>query len=279
MLCGTIRVDIVHLTVPPDVATLLDVDIKIGSAEDNDLLDGGISLEGVIDVLLEGDDLTTTVSPVGGHHHLGTAVCQTILDALGTESPEHDGVDRPDAGAGQHGDCSLGNEGHVDEDAVPFLDAVTLENVRKFADLAVKLAIGDHPPVVTTGLPLPDDGRLVGAGGLQMLIETDLGGVQLATDEPLGHGKLPIKHLGPFLEPWKFLGLTAPKLVGTLDRFGMEFLVLCHAADAGPFGKGCRRLEDAVFNEVRFDILGHGEQGVSERALVSESVPKRKWEE
>ena len=70
----TIRRDILEFAVPPDVAARLDMDLEVGAAEDDDALNGVVSLEGMVDVLLEGDDLAAAVASVRGDHYLGTAV-------------------------------------------------------------------------------------------------------------------------------------------------------------------------------------------------------------
>ena len=72
MLSRTIRGDILHLTVPPDIAPFLDMDVAVGAAEDDDLLHLGVSLERMVDILLQGDELAASVPSVGGHDHLGS---------------------------------------------------------------------------------------------------------------------------------------------------------------------------------------------------------------
>ena len=169
-------------------------------------------------------------------------------------------MDRADAGAGQHGDRGLGNEGHVEKDTVPLLHAVALEDIGKLADLAVKLAVSQD--LFVTRFPLPDDRGLVRTGSLQMAVEAVLGGIHLGPDKPLGIGELPIENLRPFFEPMEFLGLATPELVGLGHRLGMEFFVNRHAADAGFLGEFGRGLENSVLDEMGLNVLGHGGSGL-----------------
>ena len=256
MLGRAVGGDILHLPVPPDIAPFLDVDVDVRAPEDDDLLDGSVPLQGVIDILLEGNELTAAVATVGRDDHLGPAVGKPVLDALGAEAAEDHAVNRADAGAGQHGDRGLGNEGHVEKDTVPLLHAVALEDICEFADLAVELAVSQN--LFVTRFPLPDDRGLVRTRPLQMAIEAVLGGIHLGSDKPLGIGELPIKHLGPFFEPMEFLGLAPPEFVGLGHRLGMEFFVNRHAADAGFLGELSRGLEDTVLDEMGLNVLRHG---------------------
>ena len=259
-LCGAVGGDIFHFAVPPDITSLFDMDVNIGTTEDNDAADGIALLEGVIDILLERDALSTAVATIGSHDDFGPAVSNTILDAVRAESTKDDGVNGPDAGARQHGDGSLGNERHVDKDTIPLLDSVALEDIGEFADFAVKLAIGQD--ALLPRLPLPDNRRLIGPGCLKMTVEAVVRGIDLPANEPLGIRNFPIEHLAPFLEPVKFVSLTSPEFVGLVEGFGMKLPVLGHAANAGFFGKRRRGLENPVFDkmglDVGFGILGHG---------------------
>ena len=142
-------------------------------------------------------------------------------------------MDGADSGARKHGNRGLGNQRHVNQDAVPLLDAVALENVRKKADLAVQLPVGDHP--LLTRLPLPDDRGLVGAGCVKMAVEAVEGSVEFTSDKPLGVGKFPIQYLGPFFRPMKLGGFPAPEIVRTLQGLGVELPVLGKTADPGFF--------------------------------------------
>ena len=157
---------------PPDIASFLDVDLAVGAAEYDDLLHGGIALKRVVDILLKCDELATAVTPIGSDDELGPRIGKTILDTLGAEAAEDDAMNRPYAGTGQHSNGGLGDQGHVDEDSLPFFDSVALEHIGELADLAMKLAVGDD--FFVTRLPFPDDGGLVGTRGVEMAVEAVL---------------------------------------------------------------------------------------------------------
>ena len=70
----TIRIDIFSLAMPPYIAAFFDMDIHRGALGNDDAFDLGVSLEGVVDILLEGDALTTAVACVCCHHNFRTAV-------------------------------------------------------------------------------------------------------------------------------------------------------------------------------------------------------------
>ena len=80
--------------------------------------------------------------------------------------------------------ASLGDQRHVDRDAVALLDAQPLEHVRELADFAVELPVGEHARVA--GLALPDDARPCcgAAPSLEVAVEAVVRGVELAADEP-----------------------------------------------------------------------------------------------
>ena len=257
-LGGAVCGDILLFTMPPDIPARLDVDIEVGASEDDDLVHGLVPLERVIDILFERNNLATAITAVRSNNDLGAAVGNAILDALGAESTEYDGVDGTDPGAGKHRNRRLWDERHVDQDAVSFFDTVPLEDIGELTDLTMELSVSQD--ALFSWLPLPDDRCLVAARRIEMAVEAVIGGVELPSHEPLGIGDLPIQNLGPFLEPVEFPGLPGPEGVGLADRLGMELLVLGKAADSGLFGKFGRGFENAVFDEMGFDVLGHGSE-------------------
>lgn len=260
MLCGAVGGDIFHLAVPPDIPSLLDVDVAVGASEDNDLLYRSIALKGIVDILLEGDELAAAVATIGGNDKLSSGIGKTVLDTLRAEAAKDHTVHGPYAGAGQHRNGGLRDQRHVDENSVPLLDSVALEHIGKLTNLAMKLAVGDD--LFVTGLPFPDDGCLIGPRSVEMAVEAVLGGVQLSADKPIGIRELPVEDLGPFFKPVEFLGLAGPEFVRALHRLGMELPVLGYILDPGFFRKLGGRLENAVLNKMGLDVLGHSMEGV-----------------
>ncbi len=54
-----------------------------------------------------------------GDDDLGFGIVDAGSELPGREAAEDDGVDRPQARAGQHGNGCLGHHGHVDDDPIP----------------------------------------------------------------------------------------------------------------------------------------------------------------
>ena len=67
-----------------------------------------------------------------------------IRDRLRAEPAEHDGMDRADARAGQHGDGRFGHHRQINDHAVAFFDPVSLEHIGEQADFAMKLLVGER---------------------------------------------------------------------------------------------------------------------------------------
>ncbi len=80
--------------------------------------------------------------------------------ASGEKPPKTTGVDRADAGAGEHGDHGLGDHRHVDGHYVAAVHVLPAQGVGELADLLVELAVGDF--LVVGGIvAFPDDRHLV----------------------------------------------------------------------------------------------------------------------
>ena len=128
-----------------------------------------------------------------------------------------------DASAGEHGDRQLGDHRHVDGDAVALRDAEPLEDVGEPLHVAVQVGVGDRAGVA--GLALPVVGDLVAVAGLDVAVDGVVTDVELAADEPLGEGQLPVADGVPLLEPVEEVGgLAGPEalvvLVGLVVQEG-----------------------------------------------------------
>ena len=79
------------------------------------------------------------------------------------------------ARAGEHRDGGLRHHRHVQRDEVAFANSYGLEGVSSTAHLGMQLLVGEgaHIP----GLPLPDQGCLVGLWAIQMTVKTVVGEV------------------------------------------------------------------------------------------------------
>jgi hypothetical protein len=231
------------------------VDIEIGAAKNDDAFDGGIALDGMVDVLLERDDLATPIPTIGGHDDAGAAVGDAVLDALAAKPAEDHAVDGTDPRAGKHGDGSLGNVRKINEHPRSLLAAIALEDVGEDADFAMQLLVGQNTPVA--GFAFPDDRRLVAARTGKMTIEAIFRDIELAADKPFRERQAPIEDSGPFFAPEQFGGLFRPKFLRRFDRFRIQLLVLGEGLDMGAFDKLLRGFENAIFDQVRFDGGAH----------------------
>src|SRR5215203_5207087 len=116
---------------------------------------------------------------------------------------------RADARAGEHRDGELRNQWQVEGDAVALADSERLQDVRKLADLAIEIEIGQRAAIA--GLTFPDERRLVTARGTDVAIEAVGGGVELAVDKPLRIRCVPVEHPGPRLDPLEFFRELLPE--------------------------------------------------------------------
>ena len=80
---------------------------------------------------------------VGGDQHLRAGILDAAGQAVGREAAEHHGVDRADAGAGEHGHRRLHHHRQIDADPVALLHAERLQHVGEPADPLVQVAVGD----------------------------------------------------------------------------------------------------------------------------------------
>ena len=143
--------DVFQFAVPPEVAAFLDVDVVAGAAQDDDVADRGgeepaggvLEQERLVHAFFQGDDAAAAETAVGGDDQFGLAIENAVGHRLGAEAAEDDGMDRADAGAGEHGDGGFRDHGQINDDAVALLDAVAFEDVGKEADFAMELLIGE----------------------------------------------------------------------------------------------------------------------------------------
>ena len=59
-------VGVVHEPVPPVITALLKVDLEVAALDDDDVLDAGRTLESLVGVSLQRDDVAPPVAAVGG---------------------------------------------------------------------------------------------------------------------------------------------------------------------------------------------------------------------
>lgn len=116
---GAVRLDLLDLLVPPNVAALSHVDI-IASALDNEtVLDDTIRLsDGRVDDGLGCDCLATTLALVGGDHDTGIAVDNTVSQRLGGKTSKDNRVHGTNAGTCKESDGCFRDHGQVNSNAL-----------------------------------------------------------------------------------------------------------------------------------------------------------------
>src|SRR5260221_3494570 len=130
-----------------------------------------------------------------------------------------------DARTREHRYRDLRHHPHVDRDAIAALDPQALEHIRAPTHQPVELAVGELAYLPRLGLPLPDEGDLVGSTVAHVAVEAIHGGVERAAQEPLGVRRLPLEHFVPGTEPLELARPVRP----------IAFPVLPGPAVPGPF--------------------------------------------
>jgi len=90
--------------------------------------------------------------------------------------------------------------------------------------------------------------------GGEMSVQAVLGKINLPADEPFRERRFQFQHFSPSFLPNQLVRLARPEFVGALDRLLIHPLILGEILDPCLLRKFLRRLEDALFLEVRFDI-------------------------
>ena len=112
---------VLHQLVIPVVAPVLHrapASARRPALHDDDVLDRRRVRERLVGHLLERHDLAAAIAAVGGDEQRGLRVVDAIAQRLGAEAAEDDAVDRADARAREHRDRELGNQRHVERDAI-----------------------------------------------------------------------------------------------------------------------------------------------------------------
>lgn len=134
---------LLDLLVPPKVAALGEGDVGAGALVHQDVRHAGALLQGVVDDLLGADQLAAALPLVRGDDDPAAGIDDAVAEGVGREAGEDDRMDGAETGAGQHGDNSFGDHGHVDGDGVALADAHLLERPGDLRDVPQELAIGD----------------------------------------------------------------------------------------------------------------------------------------
>ena len=204
-----------HQVVPPHVAALHHAVIRVaGTPHHHYFLDGGRTVQRLVDVLLEFNDAAPPVAAVGGDNDLRLGVVDPVADRFGAKATEHHAVGSADASASQHGDWQLRNHRQVYGHPVALFHSQALQPVGKPAHLAVQVPVGIY--LAVAGFSLPDQCCFVAPGRAQVPVDAVVGYVDLAPGEPFCKRRVPLQYLVPLLEPVQFLGKFGPESLGVL---------------------------------------------------------------
>src|SRR2546430_1076003 len=141
-------------------------------------------LHGDVGVAFVIDPFSVAIVAVGVDKNAAARVCGAEAAGFAAESPEDDGMNNAEAGAGEHRDGKLGNHRHVNGDAVAGFEAAEIaEHGGGFVYANVKLAIGEDLWGFVFGFRDKDEGGFVFVLG-EMAVDAVVRGVEFAADEP-----------------------------------------------------------------------------------------------
>ena len=172
-------------------------DFGFGARVDDYFFDAVERFESFVDDGFQGDGFAAAVADVAGDHDFRLRIGDAVAERGVSESGIDDGMNRADAGAGQHGHGAFDGERHVDDDAVTLDDAQRLQAVGEAADHAVELAVGDD--ALGAVFAEPDEGGAIAALGVGVAVERVDGDVGLRAGEPFVMDAIPLEHLAPRL--------------------------------------------------------------------------------
>src|SRR5262249_18793347 len=125
---------------------------------------------------------------------------------------------------------------HVDRDPIALLHPVPLERRRELVALTIQVPVRQDPRVAR--LSFPDDRGLRLARAGHVAVDTVVGHVELAADEPLRVRRLPLEALLPRPEPRELTGPLLPELHRVPLRLGVDRLLVHHGVLRERLGRG-----------------------------------------
>ena len=241
-----VGIDVFQFAMPPDIASFLDMDLIVGTAEDDHFLDRRFTGQRGIDIVLERNDGTAAVATVGRDHAGRAAVGDAVADAVRTEPAEDDRVHRADPCASQHGDGGFGDEWHVDDDPVALFHPIAFEDIGKETNFALELSVSEG--AFFTRFAFPDDGGFVFTVAHGVAVDAIFRDVDRASVEPAGEGDLPLQDRFPFAAPLEFGRLFSPEFLRVFDRGSVLALVVREVFHPRFFAEFAGRFNHAVFD-------------------------------
>ena len=189
-----------------------------------------------------------------------------------------------DSRTSQHGDRRLGYVWHINDDAVAFFDFVPFQHIREAADFAMQLLISECALVAR--FAFPNYCGLVPTRPGEMPVQAIFRNVQFPADEPFRERRFPFEDLLPRRPPDQLLRFAHPELGRLPDRFSIHSPILSQALDPRLAAESRWWLENAFFDQMRFNVVMHGQflirartfQGKRASSVATGVWPvKRRW--
>src|SRR5262249_17785435 len=159
------------------------------------------------------------------------------------------------------------------DDAIAFFDAVPFQHICEAADFTMQLLIGEG--ALVAGFALPNDCRFVPARPVKMTVHAILRNVQFPAHEPFCEWGFPFEDLLPRRAPDQFLRFAHPELGGLPNRFSIHSPVLSQVLDPGFTAETWCWLEDAFFDQMRFNVVVHGQSLICARTFQGKRASLR----
>src|SRR5947207_11626504 len=100
-----------------------------------------------------------------------------------------------------------------------------------------------------------------------MPVQTIFRNVQFAADEPFREGRLPFDYFLPWRAPGQFLRFARPELGRLSDRFSIHSPILSQALDPRLAAEIRCWLENAFFDQMRFNVVVHEQSLICARTF------------
>ena len=98
-----------------------------------------------------------------------------------------------------------------------------------------------------------------------MSVQTIFRDIEFAADKPLRQRRFPLENFFPRRAPEKFIRFACPEFVRLLDRFSIHPPVLIQALNTSLLREIFGRFENALLDEMRFDIILHEQSLICRR--------------
>src|SRR5438034_11813437 len=98
-----------------------------------------------------------------------------------------------------------------------------------------------------------------------MSVQTIFRDIEFAADKPLRKRRFPLENFFPRRTPEKFIRFAPPEFVRLLDRFPIHPLILTEAFNTSLLCEIFGRFENALLDEMRFDIVLHEQSLICRR--------------